>query len=103
MKLKLKVFFFSCLVIILIGMLPLRAAATTGNGGQGTVEGGITFYEESTNPSSSTSTSLPSTGGKLPQTGDQIRNYSVLGGGILLLALLFFFYRRRKKEKEERE
>lgn len=79
--------------------------AATG-AGQVTVEGGITFYEESTAPStsssSSTTGSLPSTGGKLPQTGEVIRNYGIAGAGVLILLLLFLFYRRKKGREEQR-
>lgn len=110
-------------LILLIGVAVLsvsflgglkKAIAADGAEGQGqvTVEGGITFYEESTEPiSSSTSDSsttdtggpsLPGTGGgKLPQTGEAIRNYSLIGGGILLLILLILLYRRKKDKNEE--
>ncbi|WP_265456755.1 LPXTG cell wall anchor domain-containing protein [Enterococcus sp. HY326] len=84
-------------------------ATNTGNG-QVTVEGGITFYEESSTSSSSSDSSssesvtttsssqLPITGGggKLPNTGEVVRNMSFLGAGLLLLFVLFVWYRRKK-------
>ncbi|MHC5374202.1 LPXTG cell wall anchor domain-containing protein [Enterococcus sp. LJL120] len=83
--------------------------ATANGGGQVVNDGQITFYDESTTPSTSSSIStsssssgvLPDTqgGGKLPQTGETIRNFSLLGGALLLAVLLFLLY-RRKKEKE---
>lgn len=107
-------------LILLIGVAVLsvsflgglkRAIATDAAEGQGqvTVEGGITFYEESTEPISSSTTesstidsTLPSDGGgKLPQTGETIRNYSLIGGGFLLLILLILLYRRKKDKNEE--
>ncbi|WP_265459738.1 LPXTG cell wall anchor domain-containing protein [Enterococcus sp. HY326] len=83
-------------------------------GGQVQVDGQITFYEDSTEPSSTTSESsslststttseeLPSTGGgKLPNTGETVRNFSLIGGGVILLALLFFLYRRKRENEKE--
>ncbi|MHC5372254.1 LPXTG cell wall anchor domain-containing protein [Enterococcus sp. LJL120] len=110
MKKKIKVL----LLLWVIGIGSFGGALLVGAnaGGQVVNDGEITFYEESTtsstsstsSSSSSTSSSsndtLPNTqgGGKLPQTGETIRNVSVLGGVLLLVVLLILLYRRKKKE-----
>lgn len=92
-------------IIVSLGSCPLGVSATAG-GGQGTIKGGITFYEDSSSTSessssTSSSSSTPTTpGGKLPQTGETIRNYSLIGGICLLLILLILYYRRRKSKED---
>ncbi|MHC5373976.1 LPXTG cell wall anchor domain-containing protein [Enterococcus sp. LJL120] len=88
-------------------------------GGQVQNDSQITFYEETTDSTTSSSTIesssttessstvLPDTsdtpGGKLPQTGEVIRNYSLIGGTLLLVLLLFLFYRKKKDNEKEGE
>ncbi|MHC5247474.1 LPXTG cell wall anchor domain-containing protein [Enterococcus sp. LJL90] len=108
-----KLVLFIGLFVLLLGFCGevQKVLASDGAGGQVTVQGGITFYEDSSEPvaSSSSSTSesssneLPSTGGgKLPQTGEMVRNFSFIGGVVILAVLLLFLYRRKKdKDKEE--
>ncbi|MHC5247440.1 LPXTG cell wall anchor domain-containing protein [Enterococcus sp. LJL120] len=94
--------FLLSLVILFVGCLSggVTGLATDAVGGQATVDGKITFYETSTEaPATSSSEVLPDTGGKLPQTGEVVRNYSLIGGGVILAILLLLYY-RRKKEKE---
>ncbi|WP_265456472.1 LPXTG cell wall anchor domain-containing protein [Enterococcus sp. HY326] len=99
---KKKIGFLLALILLIVGAFgQARLASATGDvGGQVQNDGEITFYEESTVQSTVASSELPSTGGKLPQTGETIRNYSLIGGGILLALLLVILY-RRKKDKEK--
>ncbi|MHC5372559.1 LPXTG cell wall anchor domain-containing protein [Enterococcus sp. LJL120] len=108
---KKKIMTLLLLLVLGVGSFSCGLFAQANAGGQVTNDGEITFYEESTIASSSsssvaTSTSssgvLPDTqgGGKLPQTGETIRNFSFLGGGLLLVLLLFLLYKRRKEREE---
>lgn len=123
MRKKLKsIIVFSVLLLVTFIVFPTSGIAQGGtvNGGEVSTKGKITFYEESessdssqasssssdseSSSSSSTeestiSSSLPSTGGKLPQTGEMVRNVSAVAGGVLLLIVAILFYRKRKKEE----
>ncbi|WP_265456656.1 LPXTG cell wall anchor domain-containing protein [Enterococcus sp. HY326] len=105
-------------LVLLVGLFVLllgffggvqAGIASDGVGSQVTVEGGITFYEESSEPmasSSSTSenssTELPSAdGGKLPQTGEIVRNFSLIIGVVILALFLLLLYRRKKEHDKE--
>lgn len=88
------------------------------DGGQASTGGKITFYggevesststSESTKDSTSSSTSTSGTvsggkdivSGKLPNTGEIIRNYSFIGVGVLLILIILFVYRRRKQRED---
>lgn len=126
---RIKNAFLLTLGLLLLGMFSFStiASATTGAGGQVSVKGQITFYEGSTEPSTSdsttpssssevpkdsTSTSASSTGvstgsssttkpqGSFPSTGETIRNYSFMGVGVILLLVLILWSRRKKKEEQ---
>lgn len=114
---KIKNAFLLSLAMFLIGMAGFSAAAsaTTGAGGQVSSKGQITFYEKTTessttvsssevpadSSSTATSTGKPQGGeNKLPSTGEMIQKYSLMGTGIVLLIALILFYRRKKEEKQ---
>lgn len=75
------------------------------NGGQVTTEGKISFYEETTDTTtepSITKPSKPTSKKTLPNTGEELKNYSLLG--ILFIALvffLFFFIKRKRRDQDD--
>ncbi|ALS37594.1 LPXTG-motif cell wall-anchored protein [Enterococcus rotai] len=105
-----------CSLVVLIGMFSYSnsSSANEGTGGQVNRGGKISFYEESTEPSdsststepSSSTTTTPSTtvkpaGKGLPSTGELIKNYGIFGIGILFLLLLLLFLRKRRKGEQK--
>ncbi|MGX7149539.1 LPXTG cell wall anchor domain-containing protein, partial [Enterococcus ureasiticus] len=87
------------------------------NGGQVTTEGIITFYEDSTEPTtepttaSTTEPSKPTPSspsepkvtkpvGRYPSTGEIIKGSIGIGGIVLVAIALFLFFKKRKKEQE---
>ncbi|MBP1046740.1 LPXTG cell wall anchor domain-containing protein [Enterococcus sp. BWM-S5] len=108
-------------VILLSFLLLLSSAAgfadttsaASGTGGQVNSKGQITFYEGSSEPITTPSSSEPTTpsttvpseqkpaGGKLANLGEQLGNYSLIGICLVLGFMLLFLY-RRKKNKEEK-
>lgn len=112
MKIR-KSLILSLLMIISIGLFgtisvsPSQVQATEG-GGQVNRGGKITFYEESssseepkpsTEPSTVDSSGLTMTKpkGRLPDTGELVKQYGWIGGALLLLVALLLFMRNRKK------
>ncbi|WP_242586799.1 LPXTG cell wall anchor domain-containing protein [Candidatus Enterococcus ikei] len=92
-------------------------AAENQNGGQVTTEGIITFYEDSTEPTteppyeSTTESSKPTLSsssepkvvkpvGRYPSTGEIIKGSIGIGGIALVAIALFLFFKKRKKEQE---
>ncbi|MBP2097261.1 LPXTG cell wall anchor domain-containing protein [Enterococcus rivorum] len=70
------------------------------NGGAVQTNGEIAFFEEKTTQTSNEPT-IQKPKGKLPATGEVVRN-SLGGIGVLiLLLLLFLFYRKRRNQKNE--
>lgn len=80
--------------------------------GQVITGGKISFYEDSTESTSSSTQTRSSTQtsatevveskpkGKLPSTGEIVKRYAIwLGSILLVIALLLFLRRRRKEEK----
>ncbi len=100
---------FCCSLILWIGVISTETVvqANEGNGGQVITDGKISFYEGTTETSSSTSTEPSSAtpskpiGKPLPYTGEQIKPYSLIGGGLLLLVLIFLFFTKRRKGEQK--
>ncbi|MBM7689634.1 hypothetical protein BCR24_01655 [Enterococcus ureilyticus] len=105
-----------CSLVVLIGMFSYSnsSSANEGIGGQVNRGGKISFYEESTEPSdsstsiepsSSTTTSSSTTvkpaGKTLPSMGELLKNYGIFGIGILFLLLLLLFLRKRRKGEQK--
>ena len=103
-----------CSLVVTAGMFgqAVPSSANEGTGGQVIREGKISFIEESTEPTSASSSTQPSTtassspnsikkpvGRVLPSMGELVKNYGIFGLGIFLLLLLFI--RRKKKEEQE--
>ena len=108
------------LVMGILLFMQTTAYAAEGAGGQVTRTGKISFYEESTDSSSSTpassSTAADSTNpsenastteavtkpvGRYPSTGELVQKYSWLGACLLIFVFFFLFLRRRRKEKHQ--
>lgn len=110
-KFKLLIFIASIFLLIGIGFNSYEGFANgSGNGGQISTKGKITFYEESSEPIVESSeeppiadSSLPPTGGKLPNTGETVKNNDFIGGGLILVTGIIFLYAKRKKEGESHE
>ena len=89
-----------CLVVLLCGFVSNNVLAAESNGGQVSSTSKITFYQveepkkdEPTPDPKPTPTPKPS----LPQTGEVLRNYSLIGLGVIsLTAGLFYLLKRRK-------
>lgn len=106
------VFSILCVAAFLTFPISTLAQGATTNGGEVSTKGKITFYEEAQSSESSSSEtpqststeesttqeSLPATGGKLPKTGESVRNFSLIGGCLLLIGILILFFKKRKKE-----
>lgn len=100
---------FCCSLILWIGVISTETVvqANEGNGGQVITDGKISFYEGTTETSSSTSTEPSSAtpskpiGKPLPNTGEQIKHYSLIGGGLLLFVLIFLFFTKRRKGEQK--
>ncbi|MBP1044259.1 hypothetical protein I6N95_24940 [Vagococcus sp. BWB3-3] len=101
-------FLTGCLMIVAVGGITHGAE---GIGGQVSTGGNITFYEESTEPTdSSTSSSgtqpsqTPPSGDpkkivKIPSLGVLLNQYGIYGMMILFLIGVFYVSRRRRKDK----
>lgn len=98
----------SFMVLVSLTLSPVNTYASDGTGGQVSTEGKISFYEEEASPDEPTPTepekpTEPETdaaakpSGRLPDTGELIRNYGFIGIALLLLFLLV-----RKWSKEEK-
>lgn len=99
------------LVVITQYTSPVNAAENQ-NGGQVTTEGIITFYEEATEPTSSTTEPAKPTPsnssepkitkpvGRYPSTGEIVKGSIGIIGIALIGIALFFFFKKRKKEQE---
>lgn len=98
------IFFILCWVLLMANPVSTLASDGTAGGGEVTTKGKITFYEEgesgesSSSVESTTQDSLPATGGKLPETGEGVKNFSLIGGSLLLVTVLIFFFKKEKKE-----
>ncbi|MCA5014181.1 LPXTG cell wall anchor domain-containing protein [Enterococcus sp. S22(2020)] len=107
---KLIILLSSLILLISLAVVPSTVYGTEGAGGQVTTGGKISFYEDSLEPSEN----LPEVGssteqesevvvkpvGKLPSTGELIRNFSFVGIGLLVLFLLLLLVRKRVKEEK---
>lgn len=89
-------------------------AAENQNGGQVVTEGIITFYEESTEPTTEPSSSEPiststppntskfpdtKSAGKIPSLGDIAKGSISIIGIILIIAVFFFIFWKRRNDK----
>lgn len=106
---------FALFSVLFVGVLfsTVPVFAETGVGGQVNTEGKITFYEtetsssESQPPQQSSSETAASEQavvkpvGKLPSTGELVKNYGLIGGGLLVLILLVFLYKKRQKKEAQ--
>ncbi|MDA9471587.1 LPXTG cell wall anchor domain-containing protein [Enterococcus sp. 5H] len=105
-----------CSLIVLMGMFSYSSSssANEGTGGQVNRGGKISFYEESTEPSDSSTSTEPSSntpttpsstvkpaGKSLPNMGELMKNYGIFGIGILLLLVLVLFLRKRRKGEQK--
>lgn len=100
-------FFILSTVLVFLGLFhaPLSSLAADNNGGQGTVNGGITFYEDSsTTPSSTTESSkvvTPSPKGSftLPKTGEPVAWFIPVCGFLILVSVGSIYFRKKKQEE----
>lgn len=76
---------------------PLGGLAATIGNPQVTVRGSITFYQEETSSSQTTSNSDNQLGGKLPDTGETAGKISLIAAGLFLLGTLIFWIKKRDK------
>ncbi|WP_430597646.1 LPXTG cell wall anchor domain-containing protein [Enterococcus sp. AZ177] len=85
------------------------SAADNQNGGQVATEGIITFYEDSTEPTTEPSKPTPPNSsepkvtkpvGRYPSTGEIIKGSIGISGIVLVAVALFIFFKKRKKEQE---
>ena len=97
-----------CLVVLTLFSSNVSAAENQ-NGGQVATEGIITFYEDSTEPTTDSSKPKPSDSsepkvtkpvGRYPSTGEIIKGSIGLSGIALVALALFIFFKKRKKEQE---
>lgn len=115
-------------LIVLLSFLflvfPTLASASDGNSEKSAsvqTNGEISFYTDATSepPASSTdptvdsstaptttptttpSSTLPSTGGKLPTTGEVVKQGLMYGGVALLALALFYIWKRRKNDENK--
>lgn len=117
----------SLFVSVMVGILLLSGAvvghAEGTNGGGVQTQGGISFYEDSTEASSSTVATTESSTvvseptvtsdssiasitkpyGKYPSTGELVTKGLGIGGLVLVLLVLLFLLLKRKKEHKEEE
>lgn len=107
----------SMMVLALLTQFSLGAtAAENQNGGQVVTEGIITFYEDSTEPTTEPSSSEPTSkptsssefpvtkpAGKIPSLGEIAKGTLGIIGVILVLAVFFFVIWKRRKDKEADE
>lgn len=95
---KIKLFILSSIAICLCMIVnPLYINAKTTDKGQVTVDGGITFYEDSVPEKTESSTkkeSKPNVVKNLPKTGEKMGNHTFMGMAMLLT--LFVIYRKKK-------
>jgi LPXTG-motif cell wall-anchored protein len=104
-----RIILFCCSLILWLGAVYTEpiVQASEGAGGQVSTTGKISFYEEKTEVSSSSTTKTsevmpPKTSEKsFPNTGEQIRKYSLFGGVLLLLALLLLFLRKHREGEQK--
>ncbi|MGO3733461.1 MAG: LPXTG cell wall anchor domain-containing protein [Vagococcus sp.] len=107
MKNKRCILLFSALVVLAFGgLFTDYSHANESEGGQVTVTGSITFEEETEIPKPTPK--QPGKPGKaspiskiLPQTGEEMVSYGIVGVGILLAVLILFLLKKKKKDGEE--
>ena len=97
-------------VILVFGVTGVSAAAN-GNGGQVATDGVITFYEDATVDSSSTTPSrqLPNTNtpttqkpaGRYPSTGEIVKGAIGFSGVLVVIGACLLYLVKRKRTKEE--
>ncbi|MEI5991689.1 hypothetical protein A5881_003226 [Enterococcus termitis] len=105
-----------CSLVVLLGIFSYSnsASANEGTGGQVNRGGKISFYEESTEPTDSSTSTEPSSqkpttpsatakpaGKNLPSMGELMKHYGIFGIGILLLLVLLLFLRKRRKGEQK--
>ncbi|WP_086349972.1 LPXTG cell wall anchor domain-containing protein [Candidatus Enterococcus clewellii] len=107
--------FISVVVMAFIFLGKPAIGFATENGGAVQTNGVISFYEESTDsssstePSSTTEPTIPTTEptkpsgskpqGKYPSTGELIKkSLGISGAALLLIALILFYVKRRKEQ-----
>ena len=104
-----RIIFFGCSLLLWVGTIfsgPI-VQAREGGGGQVSINGKISFHEEtsessgSANIESSSATQTKPSGKTFPNTGEKIRKYSLIGGGLILLAFLLLFLRKRRKGEQK--
>ncbi|WP_181429460.1 LPXTG cell wall anchor domain-containing protein [Enterococcus plantarum] len=100
-----RIILFGCSLLLCVGTIasgPI-VQAREGGGGQVSINGKISFHEETTESSGSANIESSSElqtkprGKWFPNTGEKIRKYSLIGGGLILLAFLILFLRKRRK------
>lgn len=112
--------FISVVVIAFIFVGRPAIGLATENGGAVQTNGVVSFYEETTEPSSTTEpstttepTTTPTTeptkpsgskpAGKYPSTGELVKKSLGISGAALVLIALILFYVKRRKEQETGE
>ncbi|WP_430602384.1 hypothetical protein IGJ02_002721 [Enterococcus sp. DIV0724b] len=102
---QMRIILFCCSLILCLGAVYTGyvVLASEEIGGQVSTNGKISFYEESAEPDISTDqepvSATPSkpNGKPLPNTGEQIQKYGVIGVVLIFLILLVLFLRKRRK------
>ncbi|MGC6769300.1 LPXTG cell wall anchor domain-containing protein [Enterococcus sp. LJL51] len=104
--------FISVVVMAFIFMGRPAISLAAENGGAVQTNGVVSFYEETTEPSSSTepsTTTEPTTtptkpsgskpAGKYPSTGELVKkSLGISGAALVLIALILFYVKRRKEQ-----
>lgn len=105
---QLRVLLLFCSLILWMGAAnSVSIAEANGEtGGQVSINGKISFYEDSLESSNSTNTELstePTNSTKpsqhFPSTGELVSHYRLIGGGLLLICLLFLRMRSKGAQK----
>ncbi|MHC5373366.1 LPXTG cell wall anchor domain-containing protein [Enterococcus sp. LJL120] len=89
-------------VLLISGFSLAKPLAVAADGGSVKNGGQITFQEGTiTSSTTDSTTNLPSTGGKLPQTGELIQWGVPIGGLVLIAFVLIIIWRGRRKGEED--
>lgn len=108
--------FLICLLVVLMSILtkPYMVLGDSTNG-QVVVPSEISFYEDNsestkdeptssssikknTSKNNTTQTDKTTNKGILPQTGEAIKNYGLIGVAIMIVVVMLFFLRKRRKD-----
>lgn len=109
MKNKIRFLFLSIILLPILWGPSIPSYATNQNhsGGQVTVDGKITFFEEKTTSSSMDDSDVTTSNGKsvfrnnLPNTGEKRNIVYGFFGCLLLNLLIFFFIKKRRQHNEQ--